>query len=191
MERCVYCKEVEEKTSKIIYEDANVMAFMPDNAACIGHIKVITKKHFPIIELVPDKEIENIFKIVNRISTALFEAIETEGTNIIIENGTAAGQQIAHFTINIIPRKDKDGLNYQWRTKKIDEGEMASVEKKIKEIIDDKEEEETAIQSSPEKRPEPKKEEKIQTKEKKPEKEKPMPKEIKENYLIRQLERTP
>jgi hypothetical protein len=55
------------------------------------------------------------------------------GTNIFITNGVSAGQTIAHFAINVIPRKEGDNINLQWKPKQLSEEEMSTVELKIKE----------------------------------------------------------
>ena len=48
-------------------------------------------------------------------------------------DGQLIGQTVAHFTINVIPRKENDGVNLQWQAKQLSEEEMSTVELELKE----------------------------------------------------------
>ena len=133
-EACLVCQIVGNKIpSKKIYEDELSMAVLDVNGANPGHCFVMPKNHYPIIEQVPDAEIGRLFQVSNKISSAIFESLGAQGTNIFVANGVPAGQTVAHFTINVIPRKDNDGINLQWQPKQLSEEEMSTVELKLKE----------------------------------------------------------
>jgi histidine triad (HIT) family protein len=132
-EECVFCKIYEDSNYLKIYEDDKTISVLNKTPAAIGHVLIIPKEHYTIIEQVPDFEIGHMFNIANKISSAIFEALNMQGTNIIVENGVAAGQETAHFAINIIPRRENDGLNLTWQPKKLSEDEMSTVELKLKE----------------------------------------------------------
>jgi len=59
---------------------------------------------------------------------------------ILIQNGIDGQQTEAHFSINIIPRKEGDGLNLSWTPKKISEEEISDVVLKISDSMNKKEE---------------------------------------------------
>ena len=131
---CLVCQIVENKIpSKKIYEDELVMAVLDVNGSTPGHCFVIPKNHYPIIEQVPDIEIGRLFQVSNKISSAIFESLGAQGTNIFVANGIPAGQTVAHFTINVIPRKENDGINLQWQPKQLNEEEISTIELKLKE----------------------------------------------------------
>ncbi len=132
-ESCIVCQIISNKIpSKKIYEDDLVMAVLDVNGANPGHCFVMPKIHYAILEQVPDNEISRLFNVSNRISSAIFESLGAQGTNIFVANGIPAGQTIAHFTINVIPRKENDGINLQWQPKQLSEEEMSTVELKLK-----------------------------------------------------------
>jgi histidine triad (HIT) family protein len=134
MAECVICQIIEGKVPcKKIYEDDEVLAFLDVNGATNGHTFVVPKKHIPIFEQVPDPLVGKLFSITNKISSALFESLQVQGTNIFIANGVSAGQSVAHFVINVIPRKEGDNINLQWQPKQLSEEEMSTIELKIKE----------------------------------------------------------
>lgn len=133
-ENCIVCQIVGNKIpSKKIYEDEFVMAVLDVNGANPGHCFVMPKNHYPILEQVPDIEIGRLFQASNKISSAIFESLGVQGTNIFVANGIPAGQTVAHFTINVIPRKENDGINLQWQPRQLNEEEMSTVELKLKE----------------------------------------------------------
>ena len=136
-EACLVCQIADNKIpSKILYEDEQSMAVLDVNGANPGHCFIFPKNHYPIIEQVHDEEIGNMFQIANKLSSAIFEGLKVEGTNIFVANGIPAGQTVAHFMINVIPRTQNDGINLQWQPKQLDEEEMSTVELKIKEQTD-------------------------------------------------------
>ena len=133
-EGCIICQIVGNKIpSKRVYEDELIMAVLDVNGSNPGHCFVMPKNHYPIIEQVPDIEIGRLFQVSNKISSAIFESIGAQGTNIFVANGIPAGQTVAHLTINVIPRKENDGINLQWQPKQLSEEEMSTVELKLKE----------------------------------------------------------
>ena len=135
MAECKICELLEKRKFKKIYEDDKIAAVLSPEPVSQGHIWVIPKKHYPIIEQVPDYEISHIFAIANKISISLFEALQLQGTNIFVENGVAAGQKYSHLIVNIIPRMPDDGINLDWQPKQLTEEEMSTVELNIKDQI--------------------------------------------------------
>lgn len=123
-----------ESRSYKIYEDEKVVAFLKDRPAAVGHILIVPKEHYPIIENVPDFIVSHIFQLANRLSSAIFESLNASGTNIIVNNGVEAGQDQPHFSVNIIPRRENDNLNLQWQGKQATEEELSTIELSIKEM---------------------------------------------------------
>ena len=133
-ESCIVCQIASGRVpSKKVYEDDLALAVLDVNGANPGHCFVLPKNHYPILEQVPDAEIGKLFSIANKVSTAIFESLGAQGTNIFVANGLPAGQTVAHFTINVIPRKENDGINLQWQPRQLSEEEMSTVELKVKE----------------------------------------------------------
>jgi len=171
---CEFCEIInKKKDAKRIFEDEKAIAILSPNPCCAGHILLMPKEHFSIVEQVPDYLIAHLSKITNKISIAVFEALQAKGTYILIQNGIAAGQKSNHFMIHIIPRKENDGLDFQWQPKQLNQEEMSTIELNLKEatkgIGDFKKEEEKPVKLD-------KEIEKIDKE---------------ENYLIKQLDRIP
>lgn len=130
---CEFCAILRgEYESEEIYEDDKLYAVLHLKPAAPGHILLFTKEHYPIIEQVPDFVFGHALALANKLSIASFESLGVQGTNIIIENGVAAGQTIPHFSVHIIPRMENDGLGLQWQPKKISADELDAAYSKIK-----------------------------------------------------------
>ncbi len=128
MSDCLMCNFVEGKSeARKLYEDKDVLCILNPTPATFGHSLVMTKKHLPIITQVEDNVAKKIFFIAQQISTMLFEAINTEGTNILIHNGAVAGQKHAHLLVHIIPRSKDDGLSFEWPKKQLPEKSMNEI----------------------------------------------------------------
>lgn len=128
---CEICDQIKSKKG-ILYQDANIAAMLSPKPCAVGHIYVVPKKHFPILEQVPDKTIGQMFAKANKISMACFETLGVQGTNLLIQNGMPAGQHHSHCILHIIPRRENDGLNLTWTPKQLTEEEMSTAELKIK-----------------------------------------------------------
>jgi histidine triad (HIT) family protein len=136
-EECILCQIIDGKIpSKKLYEDDEVIAVLDINGANPGHSFVMPKEHHTILEQVPDQIVAELFQVSNMVSTAIFESLEIQGTNLFVTNGIAAGQVTAHFMVNIIPRKEGDGINLQWPPKQLTEEEMSTVELQLKEGVE-------------------------------------------------------
>jgi diadenosine tetraphosphate (Ap4A) HIT family hydrolase len=168
---CIECEKIKNK-KLAIYEDDKVIAVLSDKPASAGHIELFPKEHVAIFELVPNETVEHMFSIANKISMICFDTLQSHGTNILINNGVAAGQRATHTKINILPRFENDGLSFQWNTAKASEDDLSTVQASLKHTLESPEEEKKEI-----------KEEVIEEiKEEIPEE---------ENYMLKQLERMP
>ena len=173
MNDCPVCLQISEKKN-LLYEDEKIIAFLSDTPASAGHIIVAPRQHAPIFEQIPDFVVSELFVKANKLSIACFEVLGAEGTNIIIQNGVAAGQNCAHTCLNVVSRKNDDGLNLLWKPKQLSEEQMSVLELKIK----DETKKIGVFEKEKPKLVEIKKPEEIKISKE-------------ENYLIRQLKRIP
>lgn len=137
MTDCDVCKILHNKDSfKLIYEDEICFVILHESPAIEGHSLVIPKKHVPILEELDDKITGHIFNIANKISTSIFETLGSSGTNIMINNGISAGQELPHVLLNVLPRKENDGINLEWPAKKASDGELKTAQSIIKSMAE-------------------------------------------------------
>jgi len=102
---CIFCKIVHnEAPSSVVYEDSDVMAFMDIRPVSEGHTLIISKQHYEDIFAAPEDQVAIAFKITKRIATAVKKVTKADGISIVQQNGKAAGQDVFHLHIHVIPR---------------------------------------------------------------------------------------
>ncbi len=137
---CVVCDKIKERKALIVYEDDNLVAVLPSKPAMPGHIKIMTKQHFTKLEEMSNDLIEELFFLANFSSAAVFDTVRAHGTNILLTESDN------HLAVDVIPRKEGDGLNFLWKPKQLTPEEMNEVHSKIKDkaFVVGKSEEKTA-----------------------------------------------
>lgn len=104
-ENCIFCKIVAKQApSSILYEDEVVMAFLDIRPLNMGHSLVIPKAHYVDIFDTPERELTEIHKVSKKLADAIKRATNADGISIIQQNGAAAGQDIFHLHVHVVPR---------------------------------------------------------------------------------------
>jgi len=105
---CPFCKIASGKAeASIVYEDANILAFMDLNPANIGHTLVVTREHYENIYEVPERLLAEMAAVVKRVCVAVKKTVDADGIKVIQLNGVAAGQVVMHLHIHVIPTVSK------------------------------------------------------------------------------------
>jgi histidine triad (HIT) family protein len=98
-----------EIPAEIIYEDKVVLAFLDINPVNHGHALIIPKVPFVNVFDGDAEVLAHMMKIGQRIAQAQVAAGLADGVNFVSNNGEAAGQEVFHSHLHIIPRKVGDG----------------------------------------------------------------------------------
>ncbi len=111
-DQCIFCRIVEGKAlASVVFDNRSILAFMDKRPVNEGHILVIPKKHCKDLSELQGDNAGEMFKAAVRISSALRKSdIRTEGINLVLADGKAAGQEIFHVHLHIIPRYAGDHL---------------------------------------------------------------------------------
>jgi len=132
MEDCLFCKIAKnEANCYCVYEDDNVKAFLDINPWTKGHTLVIPKTHYKNIFDMPEKDFEEIMRIVKKIALIYKKILECD-INIIQSNGKNAQQDVFHFHVHIIPRYKEDKQKIQLNVNKNMKDNLPSIWKEIK-----------------------------------------------------------
>jgi histidine triad (HIT) family protein len=102
---CIFCKIVRKQAPvSLVYENENVMAFLDMRPLSEGHTLVIPKEHYVTIFEAPEELVAQLHRIVKRVALAVREVTKADGVSIIQQNGKAAGQEVFHLHVHVIPR---------------------------------------------------------------------------------------
>lgn len=80
------------------------MAFLDIRPLNMGHALVIPKAHYVDIFGIPVNELSNVHEVVKLVSDAVKKATNADGISIIQQNGVAAGQDVFHMHVHVVPR---------------------------------------------------------------------------------------
>jgi diadenosine tetraphosphate (Ap4A) HIT family hydrolase len=104
-ENCIFCRIVHrDAPASVVYEDELVMAFMDIRPVSEGHTLIIPKQHYADIFDTPKELIAATHEATKKIAGAVKVATKADGISIIQQNGAAAGQDIFHLHVHVIPR---------------------------------------------------------------------------------------
>lgn len=115
-----------------VYEDADTLAFLDINPASRGHTLVICKAEIATLTELSDAQLIATARTTQRVAAAVQQALQADGFNIVQSNGTAAGQEVFHYHVHIIPRWTNDGVFTFWRPQSIAKDAMTTIADSIK-----------------------------------------------------------
>src|SRR5271155_2800634 len=114
MSGCVFCKIVNgDAPSSKVYEDKNFLAFMDLNPVNKGHVLIIPKKHSELMSTTDAQLLQKFMVIAERVGSAIRKSgVKCDGINLFLADGEAAGQEVFHIHLHLIPRFKKDGFGF-------------------------------------------------------------------------------
>jgi len=111
--KCIFCSIAAGRApASMVYQDSKALAFMDINPVNPGHVLVIPRKHAAFLaDLDPDSGSE-IFKLGMRLASAIRKTdIKCEAVNLILADGEAAGQEVFHVHLHVVPRYREDNFS--------------------------------------------------------------------------------
>ena len=141
MTDCIFCKILEGSLpSSKVYEDDICIAFMDIHPINTGHVLVVPKFHSKDLSDLPADTGAHLFKVAQRIAVHLPETgVKSEGINLLLAHKEAAGQEVFHAHLHVIPRYKGDGFGFKFGPNykgMAERSELDSIETKIKEQLE-------------------------------------------------------
>jgi len=125
MDDCVFCSIAAGASAAYrVWEDERTLAFLDANPATRGHTLVIPTRHAETLTDVPGGDVAAVFQTVKRVASALESAYEPAGVTVIQSNGRAAGQEVFHAHVHVIPRYEDDSVSLEWAAAETDDSEL-------------------------------------------------------------------
>ncbi len=109
---CIFCDLIRGAAEvSICYEDATALAFMDIQPVNAGHVLVVPKAHYETLHDVPHNVAMHLFDVAMRIAPVIRRVSNSHDMNIVVNSGAAAGQNIFHYHVHLIPRLVGDGFD--------------------------------------------------------------------------------
>ena len=109
---CTFCDLIHGAGEvSVCYEDADALAFMDIQPVNAGHVLVVPRQHFESLLDIPQELAMHLFEVAMRIGPVVRKVSGAQGMNIVVNSGRAAGQDVFHYHVHLIPRKVGDGFD--------------------------------------------------------------------------------
>ena len=115
MSECVFCNIIAgQSQATFVYQDDVVSAFMDLLPINRGHLLVIPNKHAGTLGDLDPTTGAHMWKVAQRAAAAIRESnVKCEGVNLLVADGEAAGQEVFHVHLHIIPRFTGDDFGFK------------------------------------------------------------------------------
>lgn len=116
MRECIFCAILAgDMPASPIYQDEHCWAFMDIQPVNPGHALVVPSAHASRLADLDEETGGHLFRIGQRIAQALYGSqIRCEGVNFVLADGEAAGQEVFHVHLHVIPRFEGDGFGFRF-----------------------------------------------------------------------------
>ena len=115
MPDCPFCAIVaDEAPAYRLHEDDRTLAFLDVAPVNPGHALVVPESHrVTLTEMEPDL-VADTFRSARRVAAAVESAFAPDGLNLLQANGEAAGQEVFHAHVHVLPRHADDDVAVEW-----------------------------------------------------------------------------
>ncbi len=129
---CLFCKIISgELAARRIYEDDRALAFLDIGAWHRGHALVVPKRHVPDLITGP-ASLSEIAPAIDAVARLLMDRLAADGINLLSSTGEAAGQEVFHLHVHVVPRyADDPGLRRLVNSGVVSDAELDSVYSQI------------------------------------------------------------
>lgn len=115
MSACIFCGIVAgQVAASRVHEDDRTVAFLDIAPLSRGHALVVPKAHEPSVRRLSEADASAVWRAGRRVARALERALpECEGVSFLVADGEAAGQEVPHAHLHLVPRRKGDGLGFR------------------------------------------------------------------------------
>ena len=116
MNECVFCDILNGKlASSIVHQDTICTALLDIQPVNPGHTLVSPNRHVVFLADVDEPTAAHLFHVAQRVAAGLRRSqIPCEGVNLLLADGEAAGQEVFHVHLHVIPRFTGDGFGFRF-----------------------------------------------------------------------------
>jgi histidine triad (HIT) family protein len=109
---CAFCDLIHGAGEvSMCFEDTEVVAFMDIQPVNPGHVLVVPREHFESLEDIPHSLASHLFQVAMQLAPVVKQVAGADGLNVIVNSGAAAGQDVFHYHVHVIPRRPGDGFD--------------------------------------------------------------------------------
>ena len=100
--------------AEFVYRDELVSAFLDIQPINEGHVLVVPNEKASCLSELKAQTGERMFRVAQKISNAiLLSSLKSDGINLFLADGKAAGQTVFHIHLHVFPRYEDDGFGWK------------------------------------------------------------------------------
>ena len=100
-----------EAAASFVYRDEQCAAFMDIRPINSGHVLVVPLEPASCLAELDEETAAHLMRVGHRIAAAMRRStLQCEGINLLLADGEAAGQEVFHVHLHVIPRFRGDGF---------------------------------------------------------------------------------
>ena len=109
---CIFCDLIRGAAEvSICYEDSVAIAFLDIQPVNPGHVLVVPREHYEMLQDIPKDVGAHLYQVAAKLIPRVQTASGASDMNIVVNSGAAAGQNVMHYHIHLIPRRENDGFD--------------------------------------------------------------------------------
>jgi histidine triad (HIT) family protein len=114
--QCIFCRILDgSEPASFLYRDDCCTAFMDIQPVNPGHLLIIPNDHFPSLADTDPDTVAHLIRVAHRLAPALrASGLRCEGINLFMADGEAAGQEVFHVHLHVVPRYRGDGFGFRF-----------------------------------------------------------------------------
>jgi diadenosine tetraphosphate (Ap4A) HIT family hydrolase len=113
---CIFCDIVAGiAPASMVHRDDLSSAFMDIQPVNPGHVLVVPNRHATGLADLPVSAGGHLFRVGQQVAAAVRKSgVRCEGVNLFLADGAAAGQDVFHVHLHVIPRYMGDGFGFRF-----------------------------------------------------------------------------
>ena len=116
METCVFCDIIAGRSqASVVCRNDYCIAVMDICPINPGHLLVIPVKHATHLADLEPRVGSALFEAAQKLAAAIRQSgLKAEGINLLLADGEAAGQEVCHVHLHVLPRFLGDGFGHRF-----------------------------------------------------------------------------
>ena len=137
MADCTFCRiAITELDASLVYEGTLTIAFLDIHPINPGHTLVIPRRHVASFTELGAAELESLWRVAQRVARALKSGLfGCEGVTLSLADGAAAGQEVLHAHLHVIPRLANDQFGWKRVGTTADYEQMKEIASRIRSAL--------------------------------------------------------
>ena len=116
MSHCIFCEILAgQAEGSFVYRDDLCAAFLDIHQPTAGKLLIVPNQHATYLADLPPATGGHMFQVAQQLAAVLRRSgLRCEGVNLFLSDGRAAGQDVFHVHLHVLPRFAGDGIRLQF-----------------------------------------------------------------------------